>query len=184
MDYDLDNTDFHKIGAIYQHKPHLTQALRPFDIKMDLQRVAGFIKEHNIAFIVVTGVSGLIGGVLSYLSEKPLVVIRQFPSAHSTVMLEGGVNFEDINGGKYLFVDDLIDSGLTVINAWRVLKEADRRYDMGYIWTYRDMSGRVPLTPEGLILKGNSWEKSAACKLVKLEKQFQAEQVSTSSGGD
>lgn len=77
-----------------------------------LQKWDQVVQKHEFDSIAVRGLSGAtMGGVLSYLSKKDLVVLRKnsdfSPHSLSTVELENKPN-------KFIIVDDLISSGNTI----------------------------------------------------------------------
>lgn len=77
-----------------------------------LQKWDQVVQKHEFDSIAVRGLSGAtMGGILSYLSKKDLVVLRKSsdysPHSLSTVELENKPN-------KFIIVDDLISSGKTI----------------------------------------------------------------------
>lgn len=86
-----------------------------FSYTKHLKEATKNIRESGVEFdtIVVTGISGIIFGLpLARKLKKHIVIVRKDDDgAHSTKEVEGTVFPENI--GRWLFVDDLIDSGKT-----------------------------------------------------------------------
>jgi adenine/guanine phosphoribosyltransferase-like PRPP-binding protein len=90
-------------------------------------------KRHNLAkkslkltefdTIVVTGISGIaFGSILSFLLKKQLVIVRKGGErAHSSRKVESNITGKNI--GKWVFVDDLIDTGKTLKRVKRSLED-------------------------------------------------------------
>ena len=73
-------------------------------------------REHiKINAIVVTGISGsVIGGIISYITKIPLIIVRKSQDgSHSGYSIEYS---NDIDGSclNYIFLDDLISTGYTL----------------------------------------------------------------------
>lgn len=71
--------------------------------------------------IVCTGVSGVtFGSALAYSMDKILTVVRKEHEQNHSGRTVEGIPTEPF---KYLFVDDLIDSGTTLVNVLRALDQ-------------------------------------------------------------
>jgi len=120
-----------------------------FDPKQ-LYRVANSIakkinkdkKTMKIKSIAVVGVSGIsLGGIVSYLTKLPLIVVRKEKEEH-----HGGYNVEYTDylcGGNYCIVDDLIDSGKTIDNIIEKMKDREDGFTLVKIYLYHPLD-RTP----------------------------------------
>jgi len=84
--------------------------------------------------IVVTGISGIaFGSILSFLLKKQLVIVRKRGvRTHSFRKVESNITGKNI--GKWVFVDDLVDTGKTLKRVHRTLK--DNEYFGTQVATY------------------------------------------------
>ncbi len=82
--------------------------------RLTLERIINSLKDVDFDTIVVTGVSGLLfGPATAHAMGKRLVVVRKRnESSHSREKIEG----ELLDGAKFIILDDLVDSGTTLIN--------------------------------------------------------------------
>lgn len=73
-------------------------------------------RDGKINFIAVIGVSGLlIGPIISYLTNIPLVVVRSNDNkSHSARTVEYDSSINSFRTKKYVIIDDLVDSGATL----------------------------------------------------------------------
>ncbi len=95
----------------FKHSFYAASYLRP-PLKAPRTVVQKAVKAlENVKYdvIVVRGISGLLfGSMLALRTGKKLAIVRKkTETAHSSNAMEGFV------GGRYLFVDDLIDTGET-----------------------------------------------------------------------
>jgi adenine/guanine phosphoribosyltransferase-like PRPP-binding protein len=70
--------------------------------------------KHNLSInsIAVKGTSGLvIGGLISWLTDLPLIIVRDKEASHSEFIVEYPNKISTLS---YAIVDDLIDSGATI----------------------------------------------------------------------
>jgi adenine/guanine phosphoribosyltransferase-like PRPP-binding protein len=77
--------------------------------------------ERPFDTVVVTGVSGcLVGGLIAHALQVDLVVVRKEDdhSTHSYDRVEGHL------GSRWVFLDDLVESGKTRSRVRRLIKEA------------------------------------------------------------
>jgi adenine/guanine phosphoribosyltransferase-like PRPP-binding protein len=99
-----------------------------YDRRKNLNRAIATLKVDCMEFdtIVCTGVSGvLFASPLALLMGKNLVVVRkQRDASHSSNKIEANCKPKEV--GKWLFVDDLVDSGAT---RTRVIKAIDKWTD-------------------------------------------------------
>jgi orotate phosphoribosyltransferase-like protein len=105
------------------------------------------LKFYNVQFdvIVCTGCSGIVfASVLAYVMGKELVIVRKGSDrSHSNRKVEGSVKSEHF--GKWIFVDDLVDSGKTrkrvkkAIKAWAG-EEALKNYVGDYLYDDNSLS--------------------------------------------
>lgn len=84
-----------------------------FNAKRNLSKAKKNLKNVKFDTVVVTGTSGIAFGVpLAHLMKKSIVIVRKDKDgAHSCKSVEATVLGEDV--GRWLFVDDLIDTGST-----------------------------------------------------------------------
>lgn len=101
---------------------YLKKALHPKDVKQTVTKLINKIHSSNVEFdsIAVTGMSGvLIGSIISYKVNKPLILVRKrSDKSHSGYELEGNLGSE-----KYIIIDDTIDEGKTVNNIHKSIKK-------------------------------------------------------------
>lgn len=73
--------------------------------------------------IVCTGVSGILfASPLSLFMKKNLVVVRkQRDASHSTNKIEANCYCDEV--GKWIFVDDLVDTGKTLTRVRKAIKD-------------------------------------------------------------
>ena len=104
--------------------------------------------------IVIRGYSGAVmGGIVSALSELPLIIVRkEEESAHSWCRVQG-VDFDH----KYVIIDDLIDSGNTIDQI--VNKMTINGYNMSYcagIFLYEQ--NKYSCTTDNVVRQGDNIE--------------------------
>lgn len=98
-------------------------------------------RKMNYKYIAVTGISGVtIGGLLSYKTNLPLIIVRKQDGSHSGYNVEynpDGVKEDSMN---YCIVDDLIASGNTVKRIMQMVSEKTsfRKVTLKKIYLYSD----------------------------------------------
>ena len=124
---------------------YLTRAFRSRGEVID--DAVGKLESKDFDTIVVTGVSGLlIGSILAHILDKHLVVVRKDEdvSTHSQPgMVEG------ILGGRWLFVDDFVSSGETLLRVKRKVQErandrwwGEEDHETEYVGFYGYVNGK------------------------------------------
>lgn len=72
--------------------------------------------------IAITGMSGIIGSIVAHRKDRELIIVRKdSEQSHSSYEVE-----YTRAGGDYVFVDDLIDSGKTVLRVLEKLSDRNR----------------------------------------------------------
>lgn len=122
------------------HASWLYPLVNPEDLQAISKKIAHKIKIDSKHFainaIVVTGVSGnVIGGVVSYLTGIPLIIVRKDEKRHSGYDLEYSnlLEFKELN---YVFVDDLIYSGDTLRRVQEKINDKFNRNNLMKIYLY------------------------------------------------
>jgi len=120
--------------------PYLESALSNYGRKEICERLIASIKNSHIEFdaIAVRGASGLIiGPIVAYLFDKPLVVIRRDNeldnhNCHGSNIVEYNCCFN-----TYIILDDLVCSGKTVKTIIKnINKETDKEADCVGVFLY------------------------------------------------
>lgn len=149
----------------YEHANYLRRAMNVGERKKAMRRAVaalrGAVKQGVFSAIAVQGVSGLtFGAILADKLDVPLMVIRKAGVyKHSSRLVEGCAQWDvhDVPV-RYLFVDDLIDTGTTFEH---VLHAIPRAICAGW-WLYDDENRRQsPLT---LFIPGNTLQD--ACEIL------------------
>jgi len=101
------------LGAIFDRKAQ-DKAIR---------EMKALIKDIEYDGFVVIGVSGItMGAIMARSCRKRLIIIRKNDNTHS------GHTVENFDSGSYIFLDDLIASGLTFKRVKKALREAHQRF--------------------------------------------------------
>lgn len=88
-----------------------------------IRNMKALIKDIEYDGFVVTGVSGItMGAIMARSCRKKLIIIRKSNNTHS------GHSVENFDSGSYIFLDDLIASGLTFKRVKRELRDAQQRF--------------------------------------------------------
>lgn len=104
-----------------------------------IREAAKYIRKHFKKFdsIAVSGVSGIaFGAALAFYMKKRLVIVRAHASEHSEFSV---LYSEKIN--RYIFVDDLIDSGRTFRRVVRGIKANEPHAKLlgAYLYEYNQI---------------------------------------------
>jgi adenine/guanine phosphoribosyltransferase-like PRPP-binding protein len=97
-------------------------------------------EKFHIDAIVVTGISGAsIGGIISYLTNLPLIIVRkETDQSHSDHNIECNNSIDD-KPLEYIVVDDLICSGETTLRIIDKMRhEINTNCELVKIYLYRD----------------------------------------------
>lgn len=101
--------------------------LRKETVKKAVETIKENIPLKSFDTIAVRGISGvLLGSPLAIKLNKNLCVVRKSDGSHSSNKIESGLTCQ----GRYLIVDDLIETGATVKAIVSGIKEND--YDNKY----------------------------------------------------
>lgn len=107
------------------HSRWLRPVYDPDELTRTVLRVASAIDSLALPpkFIAVRGVSGVsVGAAVSFYTKLPLVVIRKDDEqTHSSGTVQGLFGMR----GRYVIVDDLVDTGATVRAIVRALEDDD-----------------------------------------------------------
>ena len=98
-------------GSTVSCVDYLNTALNPKLRRQTISRTVRHLKPIIDTFdaIAVSGVSGMLIGVpVADMLDKPLIVVRKEHNTHSDCLVEGSIE------GRYLIVDDLINTGETI----------------------------------------------------------------------
>jgi orotate phosphoribosyltransferase len=113
---------------------HVTYLTKPIEKPGDLIHDA-VKKLYGVEFdgFVGTGVSGAMGAsLLAHAMSKKVVIIRKdSDNSHSATKLEGNLP----NHGKWLFVDDLVDTGTTLRRCKKIMEgQHNETFDRSYTY--------------------------------------------------
>lgn len=102
------------IELVPDHKRLKTDYLDAFDHKkrqVAIDKCISILKAFpEDVGLVFTGLSGqLVGIPLAHITNRPFAIVRQAPSSHSYLKVEGYINVT-----KYIIIDDFIESGKTI----------------------------------------------------------------------
>jgi len=109
------------MGVDNRHSPYLTTAL--FSMEMVVEDAVKELAGIGFEAFVCTGVSGLlVAPLLAYKMGKNLAIIRkpQDKDNHAETRVESGMR----NGDRWIFVDDLVASGATIIRVQHEMENA------------------------------------------------------------
>jgi len=111
------------------------------DIREVVDCTLNCLISKDFSTIAYRGHSGaIVGPAIAYLLEKNLVLIRKEENAHSASKIEGKLQ------GKYVIIDDFIDTGETVSDILRTLGERNCigifLYDTQTFLTVKSFRGR------------------------------------------
>lgn len=117
---------------------YLQPGLSSYDHKKLIEDAAKKIKKDKaITAIAVSGISGCtIGTLVSFLSKKPLIVVRKGEKRNSSFDVESVLEKEQ--KGSYIVVDDLISSGNTMRRIVEYIKKAHPNMRPSHFWLYGD----------------------------------------------
>lgn len=105
---------------------YLFKALEPKERKLTVERAVETLRDVQFDAFVGTGLSGaVIGGIVAAAMDKPLVLIRK-PHDQGYGKTHGQeIEGRDYTGlyKRFLFIDDLIDSGDTLRRVQKVVAE-------------------------------------------------------------
>jgi len=124
----------------------LTNVTGKLHMRVTMQKAIATLQSKEFDTVVFCGVSGgLFGPTLAYTMDKEVTVVRK-PDAHthSVYKLEGYVG-----PGRYLIVDDVMDSGKTLAHIMKMMKRQSRATLAG-IYLYGEGRGCID-SPEGFI---------------------------------
>lgn len=124
------------------HESWLSDVVNPKGLTICAEELAKRINEDKeflkINSITITGFSGSpIGGVVSYLTSLPLILVRKDEQRHSIYDVE----FDNAIIGdaiRYCIVDDFICGGHTIKRIFEKVKEANEDAELIKIYLYRD----------------------------------------------
>jgi adenine/guanine phosphoribosyltransferase-like PRPP-binding protein len=126
------------------HADHITASVAPDVLHKVAHDLAFMINKDKstlgINCIAVTGVSGLVvGGVVSYLTTLPLVIVRKEPKCdrHSGYDVE---YIDTLDTLDYCFVDDLISSKNTIRRVIKSVENTGRDCELKKIYLYHEYS--------------------------------------------
>ncbi len=102
------------IEIVPDHKRLKTDYLDAFDHKkrqVAIDKCISILKAFSEDVgLVFTGLSGqLIGIPLAHTTNRPFAIVRQVPSYHSCLKVEGYIHVS-----QYIIIDDFIESGKTI----------------------------------------------------------------------
>lgn len=128
------------------HASWLRDVVNPQGLRYCAMKLAQEINKDKetlgINSIAVTGLSGsVIGGLVSYMTDLPLILVRKDEKCHSPYDVEYSDNIgTNLN---YCIVDDLIQSGKTIRTmVEKINKENGRRNSqLIKVYLYHDNSG-------------------------------------------
>jgi hypothetical protein len=112
-------------NMILRSSQYLRNSFLPDGSADYVQKIAECIRPLGVDVIVVTGLSGvLLGTRVAAMLGCRLAVVRKEVTEHASYSVEGWL------GGRWIFFDDLIDSGATLRNAVSryaiAMREADQ----------------------------------------------------------
>lgn len=104
-------------------------------VKLAATKIRKFRRKVKFDAIAFTGSSGAgLAYPLSYILGIPLICVRKTPSnSHYRIRLEGCVA-----AGRYIIVDDFIESGRTIDSIRRAIKSKNTAADCVGIYLYND----------------------------------------------
>jgi len=104
-----------------RHSPYLTSAL--YNMQMIVDDAVKELRNIQFEAMVCTGVSGLlVAPLLAYKMGKTLAIVRKEKDTdnHADTRIESGMEV----GDRWIFVDDLIASGATIIRVKELMAYA------------------------------------------------------------
>ena len=121
---------------------NLRDIIEPKGLSYCAKIIATRIKEDRVVLdinsIAITGISGtIIGGVVSYLTKLPLIIVRKEENSHSIHKIEFSDDIEELN---YCIVDDSIGSGSTIRNIVNKISENAMISSLKKIYLYHDVA--------------------------------------------
>ena len=110
------------------------------------------LKDVSFDTVAVRGVSGMtLGSILAHVLKKNLCIIRKDDGSHSCRELESGRHFQ----GRYIIVDDLIDTGKTIKAIIKAIEDDEREaksdlirtptYYPDYAWKKATIASKIAL---------------------------------------
>ena len=111
------------------------------------KKIIAFRKHVPIDAIAFTGTSGAAAAYpISYKLKIPLVCIRKARSSHYQDLYEGRTNI-----GKYIIIDDCIDTGRTVRRIRKIIKNEASQSKLVGIFLYAGGIYTKEIDKEGII---------------------------------
>lgn len=123
----------------------LESIVDPDLLKQTSERISKEILKHDdIEVIISIGVSGLLCGAISYITNMPLYVVRKSSrNTHSACLIETNKDMDDIAKSRDVviaMVDDFVSTGSTVAMVNSRINSFNRnfktRYELKYLFVY------------------------------------------------
>lgn len=108
--------------------PVLNLKSRKNSMERAIRSIRNNIGVDGFDTIAVRGISGVtFGTLLAHALEKNLCIIRKKDGSHSSNKIESGQNIQ----GRYIIVDDLVDTGRTVGKIIQTIKKEEKTLRRG-----------------------------------------------------
>jgi adenine/guanine phosphoribosyltransferase-like PRPP-binding protein len=124
---------------------YISPLFDPKQLRSISRKAAMFLKKQEFDAIAVRGISGMtVGSIVSYLLDKPLIIVRKgkpVEPCHSSYTVESS-----IDSGTYIIIDDLISSENTIKTIVDEIKTVSSKLKPVGVYLWKEAYGHPTIT--------------------------------------